>query len=110
MVSEEGTEQENEENNVGMGFIYKNSLMGPGFLEPELLIDIQIKGFISEDDEEEEDREEDCPIIRLTLKDKKKQIREPWLKTLIVKAMGRRVEYLLSTIGVWCVWLSEKSF
>ncbi|KAJ6732329.1 hypothetical protein OIU79_003453 [Salix purpurea] len=65
MVSEEGTEQEKEENNVGKGFIYKNSLMGPGFLEPELLIDIQIEGFISEDDDEEEDREEDCPIIRL---------------------------------------------
>ncbi|KAJ6673996.1 hypothetical protein OIU85_012953 [Salix viminalis] len=66
MVSEEGTEQEKEENNAGKGFIYKNSLMGPGFLEPELLIDIQIEGFISEDDEEEEeDREEDCPVIRL---------------------------------------------
>ncbi|KAJ6434922.1 hypothetical protein OIU84_000212 [Salix udensis] len=60
MVREEGTEQEKEENNVGKGFIYKNSLMGPGFLEPELLIDIQIEGFISEDD-----REEDCPVIRL---------------------------------------------
>ncbi|KAJ4844777.1 hypothetical protein Tsubulata_003486 [Turnera subulata] len=42
--------------------------------------------------DEEEDEDEECPVIRLS-SDLKKRIRRPWLKTLFIKVLGRSVGY-----------------
>ena len=46
-----------------------------------------------EEDEEqtpEEDQDQDCPIIHVSMEEKRR-IRRPWKKTLIIKLLGRNI-------------------
>lgn len=74
------------------GISYRDSLMGSPYLchntsDESLLVDC-----ISEDEDDDCD-EEDCPVIRLSVEEKKR-IRAPWRQTLIIKIMGRKVGYM----------------
>lgn len=50
--------------------------------------------FYSDDESEleEDEEDEDCPNIRLS-RVERQRIRKPWLKTLILKLLGRRVGF-----------------
>lgn len=63
----------------------------------------------SDDDEKEDDEEKDCPVTRLT-KEEKKHLREPWLKTLIIKVWGRSVGYNYLLRRLKTLWKPTWSF
>lgn len=60
------------------------------------------KGVKEEKDEVESDTE-DCPMIALT-KEEIDTIRRPWLQTLIVKVMGRKVGYAYLLRCIKTLW------
>ena len=66
--------------------------MGNSFVAPKVDENMQVTDCISDKDEDDCD-EEDCPVIKLSIKEKKR-IRKPWQQTLIIKLMGRSVGYM----------------
>jgi hypothetical protein len=65
------------EDKVNKGcFSYKDSLLVSAFLEQQLMQDSQHEHYMSEKDEEDESGEEDCPVIKLSMEEKK-HIRAP---------------------------------
>lgn len=58
-------------------------------MESHILEENQYEGLVSEELKDEED---DCPIIKLSVEERKR-IREPLRQTLIVKVIGRMVGY-----------------
>jgi len=69
------------------GISYKDSLMGASYIDHESNKDHTKHDYISDDDEEE-DGDEECPLIKLSAEEKK-PLREPWRQPLIIKVMGR---------------------
>lgn len=61
--------------------------------------------FYSDDDSEQEEDEEDenCPNIRLS-RDKRLRIRRPWLKTLILKVLGKRMGFKFLERQITQLW------
>lgn len=68
-------------------FSYKDSSLVSAFLEQQLKQDSQHEHYVSEEDEENESGEEDCPVIKLSMEEKK-HVRAPWRQTIIMKVMG----------------------
>jgi len=83
------------------GVTYKDSLIGSSYLPRDMSEDASFKECISEDEEDED--EEDCPVIKLSVEEKKR-IRFPWRQTLIVKVMGRRVGYMYLIKRLKAMW------
>uniref|UniRef100_A0A6N2LWJ1 CCHC-type domain-containing protein n=1 Tax=Salix viminalis TaxID=40686 RepID=A0A6N2LWJ1_SALVM len=71
------------------GLSYVDKLMGETVETKTMDEDTELNDCISEDDDDDSD-EEDCPVIKLTVEEKKR-IRAPWKQTLIIKLMGRKV-------------------
>lgn len=74
---------------------YREKLLGSEENDIEMDEQAEDGEFFSDEESnlEEDDEDEECPNIRLS-KAKKQRIRRPWLKTLILKALGRRVKFL----------------
>jgi hypothetical protein len=83
------------------GVSYKDSLIGSSYLPRVMCEDAAPEECISEDEEDED--EEDCPVIKLSAEEKKR-IRSPWRQTLIVKVMGRRVGYMYLIKRLKTLW------
>jgi hypothetical protein len=67
-------------------------LMGETLVRHEEDEDNHFNECISDDDDDDSD-EDDCPVIKLSMEEKKR-IRAPWKQTLIIKLMGRKVGYM----------------
>ena len=89
------------EDKVNKGcFSYKDSLLVSAFLEQQLMQDSQHEHYMSEKDES---GEEDCPVIKLSMEEKK-HIRAPWRQTIIVKVMGWWVGYAYLLRRLQSLW------
>jgi hypothetical protein len=69
---------------------YKDSPVGSSFFNHVSLEEGQVEDYIDEDEEGEEEGEQDCSLIQLSTKEKRR-IREPWRSCLITKVIGRQV-------------------
>lgn len=78
----------------------KDSLLVSAFLEQQLMQDSQHEHYVSEEDES---GEEDCPVIKLSMEEKK-HIRAPWRQTIIVKVMGWWVGYAYLLRRLQSLW------
>ncbi|XVF34418.1 hypothetical protein REPUB_Repub18cG0057400 [Reevesia pubescens] len=93
-----------------IGNTYKSRLMNAVHsLESDLKEESKIvdEGDVSDDDMFEEEHDGLC--IRLTKEDKK-QIKEPWKNTLIVKLLGRPISYTYLCNRVKQLWSLKGSF
>lgn len=74
-------------------FSYKEKVVGPP-VEESTMVDWCEEEYSSEE-ELESDEEEDCPTIRVSAEDKtkKRRMRLPWRKLLIIKCLGKRLGY-----------------
>lgn len=65
---------------------------------------------VSEEESMEEDKSDpNCPIIPVT-KEEKERLRRPWRKTLIVKVLGRKVNYHYLRQRLQRMWKPEANF
>jgi hypothetical protein len=69
------------------GISYKDSLMGASYIDHESNKDHTKHDYISDDDEEE-DGDEECPLIKLSAEEKK-PLKEPWRQPLLKSWGGR---------------------
>jgi sucrose-6-phosphate hydrolase SacC (GH32 family) len=74
------------------GQSYVEKLMGETSVRHEEDEDNHFNECVSDDDDDDSD-EDDCPVIKLSMEEKKR-IRAPWKQTLIIKLMGRKVGYM----------------
>lgn len=62
-----------------------------------------------ESDAEDDEEEKDCPTIRLTAEEKKR-IRKPWLKSLTLKVLGKRVGFKFLERRIVQLWKPKAPF
>lgn len=99
-----GTESKRDQGRMaaGNGGSYKNILTG---LEEENTAEKTEIDLVSDDENEDNDRDDevDCPAITLT-KEEKVRLRKPWEQSLIIKVMGRRVGYAYLLRRLNTIW------
>ena len=97
------TDEPNDDQDVQPKLTFKETLMGGAGMR-EGFINVDDESFISDDEEMcEEEKEEDCPTIRLS-KMEKARLRSPWRQTLIVKVLGRTVGYAYLLRRIKALW------
>uniref|UniRef100_A0A6N2N999 DUF4283 domain-containing protein n=1 Tax=Salix viminalis TaxID=40686 RepID=A0A6N2N999_SALVM len=89
------------------GLSYVDKLMGETVETKTMDEDTELNDCISEDDDDDSD-EEDCPVIKLTVEEKKR-IRGPW-KPTIIKLMGRKVGYMFFMQRLKNMWKLRGDF
>lgn len=69
------------------------------------------EGYFTDDesDAKEDEDEDKCPTIRLSAEEKKR-IRKPWLKSLIVKVLGKRVGFKFLERQITQLWKPKAPF
>lgn len=82
------------------GVSYKDSVLGQNAIGAGSGLG---DGFASDDDEKDEVKSPDCPMIYLT-KEEKAEFRRPWRQSLIIKVLGRRVGYTYLLNRIRSLW------